>query len=259
MSPKVIEDIAMILRSLIVVLFAAGLLPPAASRARDSEKPDLAQVAKRIVQLTNEFRKKEGLSHLEGNDKLKETAVYFADFMARTGKYGHTADDQQPADRAKKHGYEYCLISENIAYQYSSAGFATEKLANAFVEGWKESPGHRKNMLDSDVMEIGVSIARSSDTGRYYAVQMFGRPKSKAIEFRFANQSDQTVKYEIEDRSFELQPRMIRTHQQCRPTEVRFRWPDDKGEPTVVRPSNGERFVVVKENGTFRMKKELSQ
>ncbi len=35
----------------------------------------------------------------------------------------------------------------------------------------------RKNMLAPEVTETGVAVARSGKTGRYYAVQMFGRPR----------------------------------------------------------------------------------
>ena len=44
-------------------------------------------------------------------------------------------------------------------------------------------------MLDADATETGISVARSEHTGYYYAVQMFGRPKSDAIEFQISNRS----------------------------------------------------------------------
>jgi len=261
-------------RSWALPFLAAGLLTPAVAHAQVVEEeeaevlapkvkakgpanlPDLAEVTERVVRRTNDFRGAEGLPKVEVNPKLGETAKYFADYMARTDKYGHTADGNRPAGRAKKHGYDYCLVSENIAYQYNSAGFTTEKLAQEFFEGWKHSPGHRKNMLDPDVTETGVAVARSVETGYYYAVQMFGRPKSKAIEFVITNQSEATVEYKIGDRTFPLPPRLIRTHQRCRPTEVTFRWPGTEGEARVVQPSNGDRFVVVGEKGAFQLKKE---
>ena len=111
-------------------------------------------------------------------------------------------------------------------------------------------------MLDADVTETGVAVARSEETGYYYAVQMFGRPKSKAFEFKVTNQSDAAVEYVIGDRAFQLPPGLTRTHQRCRPSEVTFRWPGAEGEARVVQPSNGDRFVVLKEQETFRLKKE---
>src|SRR5205085_9863408 len=126
----------------------------------------------------------------------------------------------QPADRAKEHGYDYCIVLENIAYQYDSTGFTTEKLGGGFFTGWKESPGHRRNMLDPDVTETGVAIARSADTGYYYAVQLFGRPKSLRIEFRIANSTGAVVRYKVGDREYDLPPGVVMTHEVCRPTDV---------------------------------------
>ena len=76
--------------------------------------------------------------------------------------------------------------------------------------------------------ETGVAVSRSEKTGHYYAVQLFGRPKSDAIEFQVKNQSGETVSYTIGDRSFDLTPRMIRTHTHCRPAELKFTWPGGK-------------------------------
>jgi uncharacterized protein YkwD len=218
--------------------------------------PDLAQVAKLIVQQTNDFRAKEGRRKLEANPKLTEAARYFADYLARTNKFSHTADGQRPSDRAKKHGYDYCITLENIAYEYNSAGFPTEELARRFVEGWKQSPGHRKNMLDPDVTETGVAIARSEKTGYYYAVQEFGRPRSLAVAFKVSNHADATVNYTIGDQKFSLPPRYTRSHEQCRPQDVTFRWPEGEGEPKALRPGNGDNFVVEKEQDKFTVKKE---
>src|SRR5687768_6611537 len=60
---------------------------------------DLARVSKDIFDRTNEFRKEQGRRAVETNARLKEAARYFADFMARTDTYGHTADDKRPAER----------------------------------------------------------------------------------------------------------------------------------------------------------------
>jgi uncharacterized protein YkwD len=162
--------------------------------------PDLSQTADLIVQYTNGFRKEEGHPKVEVNAKLSGTARYFAAYMAKSNRFGHTADGNRPPDRAKAHGYEYCIIAENIAYEYSSAGFTTDGLARQLFEGWKHSPHHRKNMLDPDVTETGGAVAQNEDTGYYYAVQMFGRPKSKAITFKVANEADTTVEYRVGDR-----------------------------------------------------------
>lgn len=233
----------------------ADLVIPQAEVPAASTRPDLTQASKLIIDSTNAFRQEQKLQKVELNSKLSETARYFANYIARTNKYGHTADGNQPAGRAKKFGYDYCVISENIAYQYNSTGFTTMELANGFFEGWKHSPGHRRNMLDPSVTETGVAVARSAQSGYFYAVQMFGRPKSKAIEFKIANRSDAAVEYTVGDQSFPLPPGLIRSHQRCRPSELIFRPPGD-ASPQKLQPSNGERFVVMRENGAIRLERE---
>ena len=163
--------------------------------------------------LTNQFREQEKLTRVEVNPQLQKTAQYFADYMARTHRYGHQADGSTPDERTKKFGYDYCIVAENIAYEYNSAGFTTAELASEFFEGWKASPGHRKNMLDPDVIETGLAIAQGVDSGYFFAVQVFGRPKSKAVEFTITNAAPIAVEYKMGDRTFTLEPRHIRTHQ----------------------------------------------
>lgn len=207
--------------------------------------PDLAAVAKRIIHQTNDFRKQHGRQQVRSDSKLMKTAADFAQYMAEHDKYGHTADGRRPAQRASQHGYEYCIVTENIAYQYSSRGFGGKRLARRFENGWEDSPGHRKNMLDRDVTETGVGVARSASSGAYYAVQMFGRPKSKQIEFQVANPGADTVEYTLKGRGsqkdFSLPPRVTRTHQRCRPGKLEFQ---EDGKRRTIAIENGGRYTV---------------
>ena len=234
--------------------------PPDVKPAADEKKPDLPAAVKIIVDNTNAFRAKEGKSRVEPNAKLTAAAKYFADYMAGSDRYGHTADGKQPADRAEKHGYEYCIVLENIAYRYRASGFTTDDMGTGFFTGWRESPGHRKNMLDPEITETGVAIARSEKTGHYYAVQMFGRPKSKAIEFKITNQARVAVTYQIGEESYTLEPRSIRTHTRCRPADLILepadKKADSKSKPEVVRPVNGDRLLVTQDKSGYRLRKE---
>ncbi|MCC7419183.1 MAG: CAP domain-containing protein [Planctomycetaceae bacterium] len=230
---------------------------------RPERKADLAKARDLIVAQTNEFRRGEKLASVDVNETIQKTAQKFADYMARTDRYGHTADDRQPAERAAAQGYEYCLISENIAYQFRTTGFDTADLASRFVEGWKNSPGHRANMLQKHVTETGVAIAQSEKTGAYYAVQMFGRPKSEMIEFRVANPTGEAAVYRVGDQTYDLPPRVVRTHQVCQPADVTL--VEDAGEgkkpkdfgPRLV-PKNGDRFRIDRTADEVRLLKDDS-
>jgi uncharacterized protein YkwD len=215
---------------------------------------DPAEAARIVIEQTNKFRRSQGAAPTAPNGELERAARSFAEFMARTDRYGHEADGKQPPDRAKAHGYDYCMVSENIANQFHSAGFRTRDLAQRLVQGWELSPGHRRNMLDPDATETGVAIARSPKTGRYYAVQMFGRPNSSRIEFRIANRSASAVRYELAGEWFHLPPRMTRTHGQCRIETLTMRLPGDQ-EPTSVQPANGERYAVERVGTRYRLTK----
>jgi uncharacterized protein YkwD len=230
------------------------VIETAPPRAPDEKKPDLAAVTKAVVEQTNAFRKGEKRPDVAVNAKLADAARGFADYMARTGRYGHTADGRNPADRAAKQGYEYCIVLENIAYVFQSKGFTSEELTKTFVEGWEKSPGHRKNMLDPDVTETGVAVARSEKTGYYFAVQMFGRPKAQAIKFQVANRTGAEVKYKVGDKEFTLPAQYTRTHELCRPAEVTFEKTGEKAE--TVKAKSGSRFAVVEEGGMVRVNKE---
>jgi uncharacterized protein YkwD len=220
------------------------------------QTPDLAHVVARLIDLTNEFRQAEGHRTVTANPQLTATARDFVHFMAQTDKYGHTADGNTPAARAQQHGYEYCLIAENLAFQFSSAGFTTEELAQGFFQGWKDSPDHRTNMLDPRVTDTGVAAAQSEQTGNYYAVQMFGRPRSQMIEFQITNHANAVVQYEIGGQMLNLPPRLTRTHQQCLTDALIVHWPDGQAQ-TTVQPNNQDHYIIVQaDTGQFRLRKE---
>jgi uncharacterized protein YkwD len=245
----------------LTLVFALGwvLLPRATSaqaaemRTAGDQSPDLTAVVERLIIQTNAFRHQEGRPSVAPNPQLTAAAQDFAAFMARTGQLSHTADGQTPEVRAKAHGYDPCLIAENIASQHNPAGFTTESLAEGFFQGWQQSPDHRKNLLDSAVTETGVGVARSEQTGAYYAVQLFGRPMSQQIEFQVTNHTDAAITYAVDGQVFPLPPRTTRAHQQCRPPEVTFQWTGTQ-EPTMVHPNHGDQYTIVwGDAGDFRV------
>jgi uncharacterized protein YkwD len=220
------------------------------------KRPDLAKVIQLITEHTNAFREQEKRGPVAVNKELAAAAQYFADYMAKNDEYGHTADGKRPTERANQHGYDHCIVLENIAYAFDSRGFDAGPLGERFFTGWRESSGHRKNMLDPDVTETGVAVARSEKTGHYYAVQMFGRPKSAALEFKIHNRSDEAIRYVIEEETFNLPPRATRTHRRCRPAEASFIWPGEEKPDASVKPASGETFVVTKDGNEFAVKKQ---
>lgn len=210
---------------------------------------DTAEAARRVVISTNEFRRQENLPRTGHAPQLASAARYFADFMARTGKYGHSADGTEPAARAKRFGYDYCIVAENIAQLYRSDGMATSELATRLFNGWQDSPEHRKNMLEPHVTESAVAVARSAETGRYYAVQLFGRPASQSAEFKVANRAGVAVSYTLDGRTFQLPPRATSTHRVCKPATLQFRG-------KTLQPADGQQLVIVNDQNGAQLQAE---
>jgi uncharacterized protein YkwD len=227
---------------------------PALAQGGPPRSADLAEATRLIVAGSNEFRRAEGAAAMRPDAQLTAAARSFASFMARTDRYGHEADGKKPAARAEEHGYRYCIVLENIASLYHSEGFDTQELAERVLHGWKQSPGHRKNLLDRDVTDIGVAIAQSAASGKHYAVQMFGRPQSKRIEFQIANASPAAIDYELDGQSFSLPPRVTRMHRQCRNARVTVHWPDGR-PPATVEPADGERYEIERAGSQYRLRK----
>jgi hypothetical protein len=225
---------------MIAIALLLACMPLAAAAAADS-----GEARERVLEQTNALRKAHELQPLSAQAQLGAAARDFARFMANSGKYGHTADGREPAQRAAAQGYDACIVSENIARLYRSTGYDAASLAREMVDGWRQSPEHRKAMLDPAVTQIGVGIARS-DTGRYYGVQLFGRPKRAAIRFSVRNMSGQALSYRAGERRHSLAPRVERTHTLCRQLELRI----DLGKQSfAVRPSDGDSYTVVQRGG----------
>ena len=218
---------------------------------RPENDPDLKKVAQSIVKQTNDFRESEGQEPVSTDEQLQQTAQDFADYMAETNRYGHTADGRWPGQRVTAHEYTYCIVAENIAYHFHTRGIATQPLADQAFTGWKNSPGHRRNMLKPYVTETAVALSQSESTGVYYAVQLFGRPKSASQSFSLKNQTPNDITYQVGERSFLLPPRYSRTHQVCRPPTVKLL----QGEHVIAErePSEGTTLRVVSSDSKLQL------
>jgi uncharacterized protein YkwD len=228
------------MRPICFTIFLLITLPSFAQAATQPGDVDLGKVTQQIIDRTNAFRREQGLAPVAVETKLTATAADFAKFMADTGKYGHDADGKQPHERAEAHKYDYCMVLENIAYQFNSEGIPQEDLISFFVEGWKNSPGHRKNMLDVDITQTGVAVVRAAN-GYYYAVQMFGRPKSAMIRFEIINNTDLSFEYSIGDEKYTIQGKQIRSYAICRASKIIIVLPGER-EAKTLTPVNGDRF-----------------
>jgi len=125
----------------------------------------------KLVELTNQERKKLDLAPLKLSLALTKIARGHSENMARQAKMEHVLDKKGPFDRLRDAGYKYIKAGENIA---SGQGVTLATIMKA----WMDSKEHRANILLPDYTEIGLGIARDK-TGQLYFTQVFAKPRTK--------------------------------------------------------------------------------
>ena len=217
------------------------------------QRPNLETVEAMVVDETNQFRAAEGLSRLDRNGKLFEAAHAFAEYLANGGAFTHDSGGTNPEIRVRRAGYDHCVVAENLARHYSSAGFGTKELAQKLVQGWKDSPSHRRNMLEPDALETAVAVVHRAHDGveDFYSVQLLARNESQSVRFNVRNRSRVAIGYRVNGKAFTLNPGWGREHSRCSASDLLFegqargRFEAVKGACYVVQP-DGE---VKRESG----------
>ncbi|MFH9113053.1 CAP domain-containing protein [Streptomyces globisporus] len=143
--------------------------PPKTSAApppskKPSPSPTDASARSEVLALVNQERAKVGCSPLSTSAPLTSLAQNFSEDMAARGFFDHTdPDGDTPWDRAAQAGVQG-LAAENIARGQADA--------QAVMEGWMNSEGHRANILNCDYKTVGIGVHEGS--GGPWWVQNFG-------------------------------------------------------------------------------------
>ena len=139
--------------------------PTPAPTGKPTAAGTASAIEKQVLDLVNSERVKYGLSALTWADDLASIARAHSQDMIRRGFFDHTnPDGKSPFDRLKNAGIQYRYAAENIAYG--------QKSPEAVMNAWMNSSGHRKNILNANLKELGVG-AVSSASGTIYWTQLF--------------------------------------------------------------------------------------
>lgn len=126
-------------------------------------------LAQEALVLVNAERRAMGLHDLTYDSTLGEVADRQSCWMADSRQMSHKGPKGGDVGRrAKKAGYKYRHVSENVAMGFNTAA--------AVVKAWMNSPGHRRNILNTQPTEAAVS-ARADADGKVYWTLFFGKPK----------------------------------------------------------------------------------
>jgi uncharacterized protein YkwD len=147
------------------------------SRGNTARVSYLYELERKIFRLTNEVRRKHGVSSLTWETSLRDVARAHSVDMLRGNYFSHMSPDgRSPHDRIRS-GYPFDLSStgENIWMGTGHDPGDTTRLARIMVNNWMSSAGHRQNLLNPEFTDIGVGVAARGNDVR--ATQVFVRTR----------------------------------------------------------------------------------
>ncbi|MBR4859062.1 MAG: hypothetical protein IKU08_07740 [Clostridia bacterium] len=119
-----------------------------------------------IFHTTNALRALNGVKALKYSDKAADCVRKHCDDMSARNYFSHdTPEGVTSAQRLKKDGIEYTKCGENLAAGWQDAF--------GLVDGWYNSSGHRRNLLEKDFDYVGVGAAKGNASYPLYAGQNF--------------------------------------------------------------------------------------
>lgn len=130
-----------------------------------------AVISRALVELANNNRVQNNLTHLATSPVLEEAAQLKANDMAAKSYFAHVSPEgTTPWYWFKEAGYDFQYAGENLAVNFSDS-YDVDR-------AWMNSPSHRANILNGKFTEIGIATAKGYYNGQetIFVVQMFGKP-----------------------------------------------------------------------------------
>jgi uncharacterized protein YkwD len=126
-----------------------------------------SDIEQRVYELANEHRISEGLVTLQWSEIIAEQCrIHSQDMAQGIVDFGHDGFSER-IDNIRDE-IMVTAAGENVAYNIGE-----QDPANAAVEAWLSSPGHRAN-IEGDYNFTGVGVAKTNDD-TYYFTQIFIR------------------------------------------------------------------------------------
>ena len=138
---------------------------PTTTQPTQTTSSSVSAFEKKVVELTNVERSKQGLAPLTLDTALSKVAHAKAQDMKDKNYFDHNSPTYgSPFDMMKSFGISYRSAGENIAMGQTSP--------EQVVQAWMESPGHRANIMNSSFTHIGVGYVAS---GNYWSQMFIGK------------------------------------------------------------------------------------
>ncbi|MGP4067072.1 CAP domain-containing protein [Halobacillus sp. B29] len=138
---------------------------PQENTTDQADQSEVSDFEQQVVELTNQERAKQGLEPLELDTELSAVAGDKSLDMQKNDYFSHTSPTYgSPFDMLKDYGIDYRTAGENIAMGHTSP--------EQVVQGWMNSEGHRKNIMNPNFTHIGVGYV---EDGNYWTQMFIGK------------------------------------------------------------------------------------
>lgn len=146
-----------------------ALLPPAGGEAPvapgQNNGPSIEmqrnQIEAELRARINDYRAQNGLSRASWDSRIDFSSRWWAEQRAHRGAVGHIPPSNLP----------YPAMGENI--HVTAAPIAWQSAASSAINGWRNSPGHHRNLLNTRTKSHGVGVALNQFTGQWTVVYQF--------------------------------------------------------------------------------------
>ncbi|MRX72244.1 sporulation protein [Bacillus lacus] len=139
--------------------------PAPAPKPAEQTQSSVSAFEKKVVELTNVERQKQGLKPLQLDEALSKVARVKSQDMKNKNYFSHTSPTYgSPFDMMKQFGISYKTAGENIAMGQRSP--------EEVVKAWMNSEGHRKNIMNGQYTHIGVGHVAD---GNYWTQMFIGK------------------------------------------------------------------------------------
>ncbi|PJE58258.1 MAG: hypothetical protein COU81_01680 [Candidatus Portnoybacteria bacterium CG10_big_fil_rev_8_21_14_0_10_36_7] len=125
--------------------------------------------AKELIDLTNNYRKNNGLGELIPNPRLTQAAVNKAQDLLNNQYFAHTSPDNKKfSEWIKDVDYKYFYVGENLAIDFNNN--------HDIFQAWLNSQTHKENIIKPQYQEIGIAVIEGKYQNRQttVVVQLFG-------------------------------------------------------------------------------------
>lgn len=148
-------------------------------------KADENIIRKEVLRLINEYRISKKKIPLEEDEQLNAVARLQSDYNSGNNSLSHYQKNQQFKSVKERIFYirhqNYSAYGENCnMYQQQNSSFSEDDLktiAYALFELWKNSKGHRENMLNSNFYLTGFAVTYNNKNGCFFGTQVFTSKK----------------------------------------------------------------------------------